>query len=603
MGNALPGRNSLCSCGSGKKFKRCCGAERAQALPSLDEGLALGMGLLQRGEWARAQALLRPLVQVNPLHATLNYLFGFASFQAKEYVSAEMHMRRAIQAGLADPAAFYHHGGSLVALGRFADAAVAFEKAVALKPDFLPARTSWANCLFELREFGQAEQLYRQVLEQDPHDVAAIHNLAQIFYLNQQLPAAIAFFERAASEAPNVAEFRASMATMQEAHNQLDAAADSARMALTLEPRNVTAAVALARVLRRHQQADQALVTLDHADLKTAMPRGAIAYWAERGQILELLGRFHDAFHAYSFSKLLLSQTRSDPYDGQVIEQTLAQERDVLTLHNVTNWALNQPPVQPSPLFIVGFPRSGTTLLEQMLGCHPKIATCGELETVLGRETSRPEYPGNIAAYSDQDRQVMLSSWRADYLAQLSQHTGPADQPQYATDKLPLNLMRIGLIRLLFPEARIIHVVRHPLDAVLSAFFTPFLFGNEWSHRLPDAARMFVQSWRQAKAMQTLAGTHFLSVRYEDLIDDPETGLKAILAFLDLPWDPSCLNFQKNKRVAHTASYAQVTRPLYQTSKNRYRHFISEVDELTLTELRPVIAEAGYDIDDLIATL
>ncbi len=597
MGNALPGRNSLCSCGSGKKFKRCCGAERTQAPPSLNESIAQAMNFLERGEWQRAQTLLEPLVQVNPLHATLHYLFGFAALQTGQYVQAELHMGRAMQLGLSDPAALYHYGGALVALGRFSEAAAAFEKAVVLKQDFLPARTSWANCLFELREFDHADRLYRQVLDKEPHNVAAIHNLAQIFYLTQHVADAIVYFQRAANEAPNVAEFRASLATMQEADNQLDAAANSAQMALTVEPHNVTAAVALSRVLRRHQQTEHALATLDRADLKTGMPRGAIAYWSERGQILESLGRFREAFQAYATSKALLSQTRSQPYDGQVLARTLAHEQKVLTAQTVADWALKQSPTMPSPLFIVGFPRSGTTLLEQMLGCHPKVTTCGELETVLGRETGRPDYPENIASCLDLERQVTLSLWRADYLAQLSQHIDPARQSQYATDKLPLNLMRIGLIRLLFPEARIIHVVRHPLDAVLSAYFTPFLFGNEWSHRLPDTAQMFVQSWHHAQVMRPLAGAHFSSVRYEDLIAEPEATLRGVLAFLDLPWDASCLDFHRNKRVARTASYAQVARPLYQTSKNRYRQFLGDIDAQTLANLRPVIEEAGYDID------
>ena len=159
--------------------------------------------------------------------------------------------------------------------------------------------------------------------------------------------------------------------------------------------------------------------------------------------------------------------------------------------------------------------------------------------------------------------------------------------------------MRIGIIRLLFPEARIIHVLRHPLDAVLSAYFTPFLFGNEWSLRLTDTAHLFSQSWRHAETMQRLPGTHFLRVRYEDLVTHPEPVLKEVLAFLDLPWEPACLDFHQSRRIARTASYAQVTRTLYQTSKKRYRHYLDYIDVETLALLQPVIAEAGYEVEYL----
>ncbi|MHB1200358.1 MAG: sulfotransferase, partial [Polaromonas sp.] len=559
--------------------------------------LTQALALLQQGKLIQAEKLLADLVKAQPRNPTPHYLAGYAALQGGRHAQAAGAMGKAIEFGLRDPAAFYHYGCALAALGRYIEAAAAFEKSLALKPDFLPARTNLANCRFELRDFAQAEQHYRQALASDPRNLAACQNLGQVFYLTQRIGEAIEYFERAAEAAPKVAEFRASLATMQEAENQLDAADASARMALACEPHNVTAAIALARVLRRRGQAAQALVALSAADLGASMPRSAIAYWAEHGQILELLGRYREAFDAYAQSKTLLAETRIQPYDGLATEQALARERAVLTPQRVTAWALEPPPSKPAPLFIVGFPRSGTTLLEQMLGCHPLIVPCGELESAIAREASRPDFPDSLISCSDMDRQARMAAWRADYLAMLHSHAGPSPQVRYASDKLPLNLMRIGLIRLLFPEARIIHVLRHPLDAVLSAYFTPFLFGNEWSLRLADTAHLFAQSWRHAETMRTLPGTHFLRVRYEDLITEPEPVLKEALAFLDLPWDSACLDFHQSRRVARTASYAQVTRTLYQTSKKRYRHYLDYVGAQTLALLQPVIAEAGYEVD------
>lgn len=596
MPNAAPGRNALCSCGSGKKFKRCCGAARATPAPASGD-LAQALALLQQGKLGQAEKLLIELTHAQPRNPTPHYLAGYAALQSGRQAQAAVAMGKAIELGLHDPAAYYHYGCALAALGRYVEAASVFEQSLALKPDFLPARTNLANCRFELRDFAQAEQHYRQALAGDPRNVAACQNLAQVFYLSQRIGEAIEYFERAAEAAPEVAEFRASLATMQEAENQLDAAEASARTALACEPRNVTAAIALARVLRRRQQAAQALDVLSAADLSAGMPRSAIAYWSERGQVLELLCRYREAFDAYAQSKTLLAETRSQPYDRTTMELALARERALLTPQRVTAWALEPAPSQPAPLFIVGFPRSGTTLLEQMLGCHPLVVPCGELESAIARAASAPEHLDRLAHFSDADRQAWLSALRTDYLAELGGHAGPTPQARYASDKLPLNLMRIGLIRLLFPEARIIHVLRHPLDAVLSAYFTPFLFGNEWSLRLDDTAHLFAQSWQHAQAMRKLPGSHFLRVRYEDLIVDPEPVLKEVLAFLDLPWDAACLDFHKSQRVARTASYAQVTRALYQTSKKRYRHYIDFLDAQALALLQPVIEEAGYEVE------
>lgn len=592
-----PGRNALCPCGSGKKFKRCCGAAPSAFVQPPHDDLQQAASLIQHGQFAQAETLLARLTKTQPRNATGHFLSGYAALQGGRHAEAAAAMHKAIALGLRDAAAYYHYGCALAALGRFSEAAEAFEQSLVLKPDFLPARTNLASCRFELHDFAQAEQHYRQTLASDPGNLAACHNLGQVFYLTQRIGEAIEYFQRGAEAAPNVAEFRASLATMQEVDNRLDAAEASARMALAIEPHNVTAAIALARVLRRHGQAEEALAALSAADLRTGMPRAAIAYWAERGQILDAMGRYREAFDAYSESKVLLAETRVQAYDRQATEKALVDERAILTPERVADWALKPEPGAPVPLFIVGFPRSGTTLLEQMLGRHPLIVPCGELETSVEYAADSAGYFNTLTQLSAHDREARLTALRADYMALLRGHARDAPEAHYASNKLPLNLMRIGMIRLLFPEARIIHIQRHPLDAVLSAYFTPFLFGNAWSIRLADAAHLFAQSWQHAETMRKLPGTHCLRVHYEDLVTDPEPVLRQALAFLDLPWDPTCLDFQQSERIARTASYAQVARALYQTSVKRYRHYLDFIDAETLALLQPVIAAAGYEVE------
>lgn len=595
MLNNAPGRNALCPCGSGKKFKRCCGLPQSAPKASVG-GTEQALAHLQQGQFALAELLLVDLGKVKPRDATVHYLLGYAAFQSGRHAEAVISMRHAIELGLADPAAFYHLGCALSSLGHYQDAAAAFEQALALKPDFVAAVTHLANCQFELQEFTVAERLYRQTLASEPDNFIASHNLGQVFYLTQRIAEAITYFERAADAAPTVAEFRAILATMQEADNQLDAAEASARTALNNDPHNTSASIVLARVLRRKDRSDEALAVLDTADLQASLPRSQIAFWSERGQVLEKLGRFSDAFEAYAQSKTRLAETRA-PYDGGVkTRHMMAREREVVAPDRIADWTGPSVPAQPAPVFVVGFPRSGTTLLEQMLGCHPSIVACGELQTVLEHEESS-DFLDALDTLDEKTRLNTVTALRQEYLAVLHGSASSNGAVRYATDKLPLNMMRIGLIRLLFPEAKIIHVLRHPLDAVLSAYFTPFLFGNEWSMRLLDTAHMFVQTWNHIEQMKTLPGLHFTRVRYEDLVTAPEATLKQVLGFLDLPWDAACLDFHTSARVARTASYAQVTRTLYQTSKKRYRNFLACFDQDVLAVMRPIVAAAGYDIE------
>jgi tetratricopeptide (TPR) repeat protein len=595
MPDASPGRNEACPCGSGKKFKHCCHrVDTVAIVPSATVSQAVA--LIQQGRLPQAKKLLTDLVNVAPRDATVRYLLGVIALQTGQPQQAVVAMRHACELGLVDAAAQYHLGCALVAVGNYADATIAFKQALVLKPDFLLARSNLANCYFEQREFALAEANYRQTLEVEPGNLVACHNLGQVFYASSRVSEAVEYFSRATQVAPAIPELWSSLAAMQEVENKLDDANSSADTALALEAGNLTACVAKARVLRRQEQSAQALVALDAANVEGSMPRAAVAYWAERGQILESLGRHREAFEAYSQSKALLAQTRDQPYSVRTTELKLQEECVQITSERVETWSFTPPPTMPIPLFIVGFPRSGTTLVEQMLGCHSLVVPCGELETCIEREAGSPTYPGSLTQLSDTDRNARITELREEYLSVLRGHVAQAPETHYATDKLPLNLMRIGLIRILFPEAKIIHVQRHPLDAVISAYFTPFQFGNDWSLRLQDTAHMYVHSWRHAEAMRKLPGMQFFRLRYEDLVANPEPVLRQALGFLDIEWEPACLAFNQSKRVARTASYAQVTKALYQTSKNRYRPYLAQIDTEVLSMLKPVIEEAGYDI-------
>ena len=590
----MPSANTPCPCGSGKKYKRCCGTTQKSSITSSTGSVEQVLLLLQHEQWRLAENLLTTLLKTQRRNPTLHYLLGYALLQKGRVEEGVVAMEQAVALGLSDPAGLYHYGCTLASLSRYQEAVQAFQKSLVLKPDFLAAQTNLANCHFELSDFSKAEALFRKTLLVDPKNLLAIHNLGQIFYLTQRIGEAIEYFQRAFETAPNVPELQANLATMQEADNQLDAAENSACSVLNVDPHNITACVALAKVLRRRTQITEALSVLDQAKPDDVAPRSRIAWWSERGLLFEAQGRYREAFEAHANSKATLATTRQSTYDRKAQEAALVRERALLSPARVAAWSLPPGTQIPAPLFIVGFPRSGTTLLEQMLGCHQEVVACGELETVVEQAASRDAYPDNLAALSDRERQVWLAALRRDYLKVLCSHLDSDQIVRYATDKLPLNLMRIGIIRLLFPEARIIHVVRHPLDSVLSAYFTPFLFGNEWSFQLSDGAHLYAQSWQHAQQMQSLPGVHLLRVHYEALVTDPEPVLREVFAFLDLPWEPKCLEFNENKRVARTASYAQVASALYQTSKYRYRHYLDCIDPETLALLEPIIAEAGY---------
>jgi hypothetical protein len=257
----------------------------------------------------------------------------------------------------------------------------------------------------------------------------------------------------------------------------------------------------------------------------------------------------------------------------------------------------------PQPIFILGFPRSGTTLVEQTLSAHPRIAAGDELPliheitAIMPRMLASPlGYPEALAELWMGDQREGLDNLRDYYLQKVRQMGVLRDGAARFTDKMPLNEAHLGLIALLFPEAPLIHVLRHPLDIMVSAFSNQFTHGFFCAYDLETAARHYVRVMDLVEHYRGEMTLRYLPVRYEDIVADQEASVRAMLSFIGEDFDRACLTFHRNRRYARTASYAQVTEPLYQRSVHRYRHYRRHLEPV-LPILRPVIERLGYTVD------
>jgi tetratricopeptide (TPR) repeat protein len=219
------------------------------------------------------------------------------------------------------------------------------------------------------------------------------------------------------------------------------------------------------------------------------------------------------------------------------------------------------------PIFIVGMPRSGTSLVEQLLASHPAVFGAGEL----------PALPDLLPQCRLLDR-AAWPSLAACYLKTAGAHAAEAER---IVDKLPLNFLNVGLIRMLFPNARVIHCRRDSVDTGLSCYLTLFDEGHEFSYDLTELGRFtrayepLMEHWRNA-----LPADRFLDIDYEALVTDTEHAARRLVAFCGLPWDGSVLRFYQTQRAVRTASKLQVRQPIYRTSVNRARAFGSALDPL-----------------------
>ena len=285
--------------------------------------------------------------------------------------------------------------------------------------------------------------------------------------------------------------------------------------------------------------------------------------------LLDAAGRYDEAFEHARVAK---EMTRR-PYDPQDHARRIDRRINFFTpkkVHDLPRASHGNR----RPVFIVGMPRSGTSLVEQILASHPQVYGAGELRTLseIARSTHAADwtdgdpYPENMDAISVRKANRLA----AQYLQTITQLN---DTATYVTDKMPLNFMYMGLIQILFPDSHVIHCTRDPLDTCLSCYMTHFASGYEFSHdpshlgAFHNEYRRLMNYWRDA------VNVPMIEVNYEQVVRDLEGQTRRLLEFLDLPWDDRCLHFFQNQRPVPTASSEQVRRPVYASSVGRWKHY------------------------------
>jgi hypothetical protein len=220
-----------------------------------------------------------------------------------------------------------------------------------------------------------------------------------------------------------------------------------------------------------------------------------------------------------------------------------------------------------------------------------------DITALMPRMLNSPlAYPEALADLWMGDQREGLDNLRDYYLQRARQLGFIEAKTTWFTDKMPLNETHLGLIGLMFPDAPIIHVLRHPLDVVLSVFSNHLTHGFYCANALDTIAKHYVLIAELVEHYRSQMTLKYLAIRYEDIVDDQEAGVRRMLSFVGTAFDKKCLKFHENTRYARTASYAQVTEKLYDTSRYRYRHYLKQLQPV-IPILEPVIARLGYTID------
>jgi tetratricopeptide (TPR) repeat protein len=381
----------------------------------------------------------------------------------------------------------------------------------------------------------------------------------------------------------------ANLAALHERQNRVVEAADCAIQSLGIEPEQSIAGLVAARCSRRNGQLQQALIQLEQ--IPSASLTSGMMF--ERARVLDRLGRYAEAYPAFVSANQ--QRTREHPgINRSMLPKLLETTKRCFTEDWVESWSEVSSSVRSTPLFLVGFNRSGTTLLDRMLDAHPGVEVLEEVSAIdLAREELDGRYPHGIADLS----QSMIDRSRAAYFSVVDRHI-QSGFTGLVVDKLPLNTMSLGLIYRLFPDARVVMSLRHPADVVLSNFMQAYTPNPITTHfdSITASAQFYADVMGLGNHLRSVLPIPVLELRYEDLVRDWESELRRLLQFAGLPWDDRLLEYRDRAATQGeicTPSYDQVVEPIFTRSIGRWRNYADEVSPIWKT-LAPFIHAFGY---------
>ena len=493
---------------------------------NIDPELALphrNLGELSRmrGDSRQALKYFEDAVRLDPKDAESHNGLGMTAATLALSAKAIVHFRTAIELAGTHREAENNLAILLSATGQSEEAANILNQTLNRNPDFVTARVNLGTVLIELGKFSDAIYQLNQVLDQNPTNTIALHHLGDL-----------------ASQG----EYEFTQLQLQNLQNTISANSHEADDQISL-------GFIYGGILENQQQYPDAFDTYlaaNQLNHDTANKRGI-------------------AFSSQNHKKKI--QYTVDFFDEDFFRRRTQSTTDIDIDSEL-------------PIFIVGMPRSGTTLVEQIISSHSQAAGVGELAAIEEISMQIPSLTGSTASYPECLQNISdpaLKSIAQKYLDKLSANYKSSER---IVDKTWYNFYFLGLISTLFPKARIIHCLRDPRDVAVSCFFSNFN-SIHWSWKFEDIIDYYGSYKKLMQHWQTTLPIKMFEVEYEALVGNQEDMSRKIIDFCGLEWDPNCLEFYRNERAVQTASRVQVRKPIYNKSIGRWKYFETELSKFS----------------------
>jgi tetratricopeptide (TPR) repeat protein len=602
--------------------------ERAVALdPQSIQALNnLGIVHFDKRQFRKAIEFYKKAIAIKPDYAEAYNNLGNAYRMIEGPQRAIIEYENAIEQRENYAEAYNNMGTALRDMQKFEEAELSFQRALAFKPNYVEAANNLANLMIFQKRYDEALRLLGELLKTHPKEPKTLTNVARTQFLRGSNLQAERAVKAVLADAPDSVDALSLYAQVCHELDRYDDSLKALERALELDPDNLEALNFYGVVLKSVGRMDDARNAFVKAlevqpralgaysnivDLEKFTPENplfvAMRQMIERardpeherfmamhfalGKAYDDMGEYEKALHHYGIGA---RQKRAMlTYDEADVFKFFDEIRETFNEEYFANRPFEGRPTE-LPIFIIGMPRSGSTLTEQIISSHPNVFGAGEIKTLsISIGATRMKYPSlpKFPAMAKVLRPTQFGSIADRYLKSIASYSTTATR---VTDKLLTNYYFTGLIHTLFPNAKIIHTMRNPVDSCLSSYTKLFKDDMPHSYDFRELGRYhgkyheLMAHWRKVLPPGTM-----LDVQYEEVVANTEEKAREIIAFCGLEWDPQCLKFHESDRPVKTASVSQVRKPVYGSSVARWRRYGPGLQPLI-----DALEESGVTVDD-----
>ena len=536
----------------------------------------LGNALRDMGRLQEAVVSYKQAIQISPEIADTYYNLASVLVQLDELEESVSNFNKAIEIDPGHQGAYNGLGNALAFQGELDKAVTAYRKAIEINPGHRYAHNGLGNVLSDMGELDEAIASYRKAIKIDAGHKEAYNGLGKALSSMGEIENAIAAYRKALEIEPSHKEACKGLANALSDYGEIDEAIEVYRRSIEINPEHTEAYRSLAKN-KKFSEYDEDIRFME------ALYENENFANVQKMHLAFGLGKAYEDLGEYEKSMEFILQ--ANRLKRTTFNYSISEEEELFSKIKRTfssEFFSNREGTgsqDRTPLFILGMPRSGTSLVEQILASHPDVYGAGELNDLarLTNEISSTEsskkFPVSIVDLNSET----LADLGKQYVACIRHRSGTA---KYITDKMPQNFFYIGLIKVILPKAKIINCTRDPMDNCLSLFKNFFNEAHHYSYDMTELGQYYklylnlMQYWRD-----TLPGFIY-DLAYERLVADQEDQIRRLLAFCDLPWDAACLDFHKTRRKVKTASNAQVRRPIYKDSVKLWKRYEKQLEPL-----------------------